>query len=208
MRYIFWNIRGFGHSGRRTLLKEYITREGINFVAFQETIKADFSHRNLTSIDPFSKFEWRWVPASGHSGGILLGCNRDCCDVLSWSLGIHFVSVTVKHQASARTWAVVAVYGPADHSLSANFLGEIRSLVHDLDLAQIPVLVGGDFNLIRSGADKSNSNIDWPRVHLFNDAIASMDLREVARSGACYTWTKKQLAPIRSVLDMIFMSVE
>ncbi|XP_073363194.1 uncharacterized protein [Aegilops tauschii subsp. strangulata] len=33
-----------------------------------------------------------------------------------------------------------------------------------------------------------------------------MAIREVVRSGARYTWTNKQLAPVRSVLDRVFIS--
>uniref|UniRef100_A0A8R7P1U2 Endonuclease/exonuclease/phosphatase domain-containing protein n=1 Tax=Triticum urartu TaxID=4572 RepID=A0A8R7P1U2_TRIUA len=64
----------------------------------------------------------------------------------------------------------------------------------------------GDFNLICSGADKNNPNIDWPRVNLFNNTIASCALREIARTGARFTWTNKQLSPVRSVLDRVFVS--
>ena len=39
---------------------------------------------------------------------------------------------------------------------------------------------------------------------MFNNTIAYMALREVAR--ARYTWNNKQLAPVRSVLDRVFMS--
>ena len=38
MRYLFWNIRGCEHSGRRTQLKEYIARERIDIIALQEMI--------------------------------------------------------------------------------------------------------------------------------------------------------------------------
>ena len=41
---------------------------------------------------------------------------------------------------------------------------------------------------------------------MFNSAIAAMALREVTRSGATFTWTNKQLDPVRSVLDRVFMS--
>ena len=58
MRFIFWNIRGFGHAGRRTQLKEFIREEGIDVVGLQETIKADFSHRDLLAVDPLERFAW------------------------------------------------------------------------------------------------------------------------------------------------------
>ena len=68
-----------------------------------------------------------------------------------------------------------------------------------------PVLIGGDFNLIRGIEDKNNRNINWPRVHLFNDCIANLSLREIARTGAAYTWTNKQTNHVRSVLDRVFV---
>src|SRR3954465_14304384 len=72
--------------------------------------------------------------------------------------------------------------------------------------ANIPIVLGGDFNLIRSGADKNNRNIDWPRVTLFNNTIASCALREIARTGARFTWTNKKPSAGGSVLDRVFVS--
>ena len=62
MRYIFWNIRGCGHGGRRTQLREYMSKEHIDFVALQETIKADFTFRDLVAYDPLQRFDWFWTP--------------------------------------------------------------------------------------------------------------------------------------------------
>jgi hypothetical protein len=73
-------------------------------------------------------------------------------------------------------------------------------------LSQYPVVVAGDFNLIRGSADKNNSNIDWARVSLFNDSIARMDLGEIRRTGARFTWSNKQANPVRSVLDRVLVS--
>jgi hypothetical protein len=100
-------------------------------------------------------------------------------------------------------WCFILVYGPADHGRSDEFL---RELAREVDASPFPVVLAGDFNLIRGASDKNNSNICWPRVRRFNDAIAAMSLREVARVGARYTWTNKQLNPIRCVLDRVFVS--
>jgi hypothetical protein len=97
----------------------------------------------------------------------------------------------------------VGVYGPADHSRSPLFLQELEEVV---TRATYRVLVAGDFNLIRGSADKNNRNIDWSRVNLFNDSIARLQLREVVPYGARFTWTNKQLNPVRSVLDRVFIS--
>ena len=205
MRAIFWNIHGFGHAGRRTQLKEYMHREDVDIVGLQETIKGDFRFHELLAIDPLERFEWQHIPAVGHSGGLLLGLNRTLYEIIDWDVGSFFISAHFRVRASRRELVVIQVYGLADHSRSAEFLGELQAKVNSVTEAALPVLVGGDFNLIRSGADKSNSNINWPRVAMFNDAIASMALREVARTSARFTWTNKQLDSVRSVLDRVFM---
>ena len=187
------------HSGLRPFrspnpAQEYIARERIDVVALQETIKADFTYRDLAAYDPLHRFVWGWVPSCGHSGGLLLGCNSDVCDVVRWDAGTFFIPVTIKHMISFVSWAIVCVYGPADHSRAADFLGEIQSLVGAKQAANIPIVLGGDFNLIRTGADKNNHDIDWPRVNLLNNTIVACALREIARTGARFTWTNKQLS--------------
>jgi hypothetical protein len=66
----------------------------------------------------------------------------------------------------------------------------------------------GDFNLIRGPQDKNNSNINWPLVNTFNDCIANLALKEIARSGARFTWSNRKSNPVRSVLDRVLVSAE
>ena len=43
-------------------------------------------------------------------------------------------------------------------------------------------------------------------MSLFNNAITAAALREIARTGARYTWTNKQREPVHCVLDRVFCS--
>lgn len=97
------------------------------------------------------------------------------------------------------------VYGPTDHALPADFLWELCILI---DTINNPTNVEGDFNLIRTADDKSSHNICWSRVHMFNDAYAYMELREIQRVGARDTWTNHQLKLICSVLDRVLVSAD
>lgn len=60
----------------------------------------------------------------------------------------------------------MVVYGPADNH-SVDFLGETQAKVVAVAAAHLPIVVGGDFNLIRSRANKNNDDIYWPRVWRF-----------------------------------------
>uniref|UniRef100_A0A453J5Q0 Endonuclease/exonuclease/phosphatase domain-containing protein n=1 Tax=Aegilops tauschii subsp. strangulata TaxID=200361 RepID=A0A453J5Q0_AEGTS len=76
----------------------------------------------------------------------------------------------------------------ADHGRSADFLAELKTKV---ERCTISVVVPGDFNLIRWASYKSSPNVDRVRMRLFNDSIADLALREIARVGARFTWTNK-----------------
>ncbi|XP_071683220.1 uncharacterized protein [Lolium perenne] len=203
MRALFWNIRGFGRRGRRTLLKEYLRLHRIDLVLLQETIKQDFTDAELTSLEVGEKFFWSWLPANGHSGGMLLGVRDSLFEVGRMDRGQLFLSLSVLHRVSNKKLEVIGIYGPADHARSRGFLDEISGKIARCTL---PILMGGDFNLIRAAEDKSNANLNWPLIDLFNNTIASWALREIPRTGARFTWSNHQLNPVRSALDRVFVS--
>jgi exonuclease III len=177
--------------------------ERVDILGLQETLKQDFSSAELHSLECGGQFAWCWVPANGHSGGMLLGFRDECFEVGAWRKGVFFISADVYQRNIKAKWCFMLVYGPADHSRTGEFLDELQ---HEVDNCQLPLVVGGDFNLIRKLADKSNEVVCWPRIRRFNDAIAAMSLRELNRAGARFTWTNNQLDPIRSVLDRVFVT--
>ena len=207
MRALFWNLRGFGHDGRRRQLIEYIRDEHIDIVAIQETLRSEFTLQELEHLSPHL-FAWHWLPSSGtsgHSGGILLGVKDATFEVGSMDRGEFFVSMEIFERALNFKWEVIAVYGPADHRRSPAFLAELQLKISN---SPHPVLVGGDFNLIRSPDEKNNSRVNFPRMQLFNDWIAELGLRELDRTGARFTWTNRQTIPTQSMLDRVLVSPE
>uniref|UniRef100_A0A453EWV6 Reverse transcriptase domain-containing protein n=1 Tax=Aegilops tauschii subsp. strangulata TaxID=200361 RepID=A0A453EWV6_AEGTS len=119
--------------------------------------------------------------------------------------GEFFVRMALFERALNFKWEIIIVYGPADHRRSASFLDELKRKV---SAACLPVVVGGDFNLLRFAEDKSNGLVNFPRMQMFNDCIAKLGLRELHRIGAGFTWTNRQADPTRSVLDRVLVSPE
>ncbi|KAI4990490.1 hypothetical protein ZWY2020_038853 [Hordeum vulgare] len=152
MKLLCWNIRGFGLSGRRRQLIEYVRQEAIDIVGLQETIRQDFSIHELQRLS-HHQFAWQWLLAAGHSGGILLGVREDAFSVEDMDRGEFFVSMSVTDRRVHLSWEVIIVYGPVDHGRSADFLAKLKNKV---ERCTSPVLVAGDFNLIR-WADTSPS---------------------------------------------------
>ncbi|KAE8821701.1 hypothetical protein D1007_00107 [Hordeum vulgare] len=104
-------------------------------------------------------------------------------------LGEFFVSMEIFERALNFKWEIVIMYGPADHRRSPAFLVELHQKISN---SLLPVVVGGDFNLILSPNEKNNDRINLPRMQLFNDWIAELGLREIERTGARFTWTNHQ----------------
>ena len=168
MRALFWNICGFGHDGRRRQLVEYVRDEHIDIITIQETMRTEFSLHELDCLSSHL-FAWHWLPSSGnsgHSGGILLGVKDATFEVGGMDRGEFFVSMEVFERALNFKWEVVIVYGPADHRRSPTFLAELHQKI---SASLLPVVVGGDFNLIHSPDKKNNDRINLPRMQLFND---------------------------------------
>ena len=71
-----------------------------------------------------------------------------------------------------------------------------------------PLLIGGDFNIIRRSSEKSNNRFNdrWP--FLFSACIESLDLRELELFGRCFTWANSLEMPTIERLDRVLMSTE
>ena len=120
MKALFWNIRGMGKPTRVRLLKDLISQEQFELVGVQETIKQHFFLQELEALMPGINFKWNWVPAKGHSGGVLLGVSGDILEVENWVTNF-FVEAQVRHRSSNLRWSFLTVYGPANHELSEIF---------------------------------------------------------------------------------------
>jgi endonuclease/exonuclease/phosphatase family metal-dependent hydrolase len=100
---------------------------------------------------------------------------------------------------------MIAVYGAAQEEHKPAFLSELVRICEDEPL---PMIVGGDFNIIRRIEEKNNDNFNtrWPFI--FNAIIESLDLRELSLSGRQYTWANRRDTPTYEKLDRILASVE
>ena len=123
-------------------------------------------------------------------------------EVLAFSDGDFHIKCHLQNKADNFTWSLVAVYGAAQDAHKSDFLRELVNLAKD---NPYPILIDGDFNLVRSSHEKSNGCFDpqWP--FLFNAVIDSLDLREVAMVGLQFTWANNHPVPTYEKLDRVLM---
>ena len=97
------------------------------------------------------------------------------------------------------------VYGSAYPEFKMDFVAELHDI---LDSASYPILICGDFNLVRNESEKSSGLVNHHTTFLFNDWINRWGLLEISISNRGFIWSNNQDNPIFAVLDRVFASVD
>lgn len=174
--------------------------EDLELVAVQETIKQNFEDWELKELSGNRDFCWICSPAKGHSGGLLLGVDVEGFEIENSIKYTHFIGFLIRNRLSNFRFWVLNVYGPAQHDLSEDFINELYEFSAKVEL---PIVMGGDFNLIRNNKERNHGQGDQKLMDLFNDFIGRLHLREIFVSGAKFTWSNKQKLPTLVKLDRI-----
>jgi exonuclease III len=121
----------------------------------------------------------------GRSGGMLLEINLQTFDIGEIEEGDFLIRFKVRHKRDDFKFNLISVYGPVQLDLKSNFLSE---LVRVCSKEALPIVIGGDFNIIHSLDEKNNNNYNdrWP--FLFNAIIDTLNLRELEMSRRKFTW--------------------
>ena len=123
-------MRGFNAAqGRTRQIYEFVGDHRLDFVCLQETIKNEFSLLELRKLVGGFNVVWHYIPAIGHSGGILVGARVDTFEVKHTDQGQYFCSMTLVQKTTGHSWELICVYGPACHSGSADFIFELSEKV-------------------------------------------------------------------------------
>jgi hypothetical protein len=197
------NCRGVGKKGMSCLLVDFIRDQEVDFMGPQETIKKDYSPAFFRTIDPQNLFDWKWIGSTGRSGGILGGFRLSRFSITDTVVGRFFIKVTLMDLKLRVTWCLVIVYGVAQINDKEDFLTELGMVCSD---QRHPVLIGGDFNIIRFSSEKNKCMRTNKWTDMFNSIINTYALREIHLSGGQYTWSNNQKDPTLEKLDRFLMS--
>ena len=205
MKGCFWNCNGFRDTAKHLLVIETIREYKLDFFAISEMGRDNFSAPFLNKLSGGFDFHWYCLPPQGRSEGMLVGVNSTTLHVNNVSHGDRCVKIKLRAKSDGFEWSLVSVYGAAQDNQKHEFLVEFAR-IYDNDSQ--PMLVGGDFNIIRRKEEKNNDNFDsrWP--FMFNAIIESLDLREIALSSRQFTWASRRDKPTYEKLDRVLASVE
>lgn len=115
------------------------------------------------------------------------------------------VSLMVEDKLTSFCWKLIVVYGSPYDSGKVDFINELHSIMSKW---QGPMVIGGDFNLVRSSAEKSNGIVDFRWVDIFNGWIDKWALIDLELGDRKFTWTNNQDKRIMARIDRVFISTE
>jgi exonuclease III len=168
MKGLFWNSIGLRDLAKYNFLFDTSCEYHLDFVAILETCRDDFTTSDLTHFCGGKDFFWHWTSPRGQSGGILLEINLQLFDIGNITLGDYHIKFNVKTKVDGFKWALIAAYGAAQDEFKEAFLTEMVQICSTDDK---PALIGGDFNIIRSHAEKNNDRYNDRCPFLFNTCI-------------------------------------
>jgi hypothetical protein len=199
-----WNNGGFKDQAKHSVVHDTIAEFCLDFFAVLETARDKFLVPFLKNMSGGRDFLWYCLPPQGRSGGILVGFNAQTVRIMNVISGDRCVKFHLVNKSGEFEWSLVVVYGAAQEAQKGEFLPELVRMCKNDNL---PMLVGGDFNIIRHQEEKNNDNFNvrWPFI--FNAIIESLDLREIALSGRQFTWANRKEIPTYEKLDRVLASV-
>jgi endonuclease/exonuclease/phosphatase family metal-dependent hydrolase len=115
------------------------------------------------------------------------------------------VILFVKSKSDGFEWLLVPVYGAAQDKHKHEFLVELARMC---DSETLPMLLAGDFNILRRPEDKSNDNYNPRWSFTFNAIIKNLNLREIMLSRRQYNWASRRSNPTYEKLYRVLASVE
>jgi endonuclease/exonuclease/phosphatase family metal-dependent hydrolase len=116
--------------------------------------------------------------------------------------GVFFSSMSLENRKDKFCWEIINVYGPMREEKKVNFY---RSFTKNMR-CQVPIVICGDFNMIRYNHEKSYGASHNIWMDMFNNFIEDTTLREIKKVGGRFTWINKQRGPVMSNLDRFFVS--
>jgi hypothetical protein len=111
-----------------------------------------FSDAFLQNLCGDRNFIWHCKEPNGRSGGILLGIDLDVFYIGAIDEEDFYVKFTLCNKCDCFRWSLIAIYGLAQNDKKEAFLLELVQMARHETL---PILIGGDFNILRGPHEKN-----------------------------------------------------
>jgi exonuclease III len=151
MKGVFWNTNGLKDPKKHKFISGLTKEHDLNFIALSKTGRSDFEPRFLKNLCAGRDYLWHSISHVGRSGGMLLGIDLQFFDIGAIDEGQFYIKFHLCNKADHYKWALALVYGPAQGEHKERFLAK---LVNMCSHENLPLLIGGDYNILRHPLEK------------------------------------------------------
>ncbi|GMJ09606.1 hypothetical protein HRI_004629800 [Hibiscus trionum] len=171
---ITWNIRGLCRWEKKVVVRKLVTRTKSKIVFLQETKLRSVEVKTISQLcGRRCNFEFKFSASVGAAGGLI-----SCWDSSFFSnercvIEQNFIGLIGKYAGSDLKCALINVYGPNVASERRVFFDRLATLISKIEL---PVLIGGDFNIVRNAEEKIGASFNKKSMAVFSEFIEGLTL--------------------------------
>ncbi|KAL4383150.1 hypothetical protein GQ457_15G021490 [Hibiscus cannabinus] len=178
------------------------TKAKIMFVQESKVQNVDVSLLNqLCGTHNNSKF--LLSASNGSAGGLITIWDSTFFECESHVINPNFIVMYGKCLLNNLHFVLANVYGPNEVEKRRLFFCELKNC---LDGFQAHVILGGDFNAIRTAEERIGISFLRGSMESFSDFIDELSLIDLPLQGGCFTWSNFRDKPSFSRLDRFLLS--
>lgn len=134
-----------------------------------------------------------------------MGPRLEFYDVGSFQQGDFMILMNLWVKINKVKWNLLVVYGAAQEEHKTPFLTELSAFCARNNE---PIVIGGDFNIIRYAHERNRPGGVHRFSGLFNSLINFHELSKIVMSGGLFTWSNNKEVPTLEKLDWVLISKE
>ncbi|XP_057443208.1 uncharacterized protein LOC130735124 [Lotus japonicus] len=203
--WLTWNVRGLGGTTKREIVKKAIQQLKPELLFIQETKLNEQRQRSIQKWAQGMKFRHVEVYSDGSAGGLLCMWKENNIQVLTVVTDTNFILLTLKIPNYEQPVMVGNVYGP--HTVAERRVFFEALYNHILGHVGM-VLLGGDFNAVLLGAERSSGGVLDAGDIIFQQFVQDSNLSDLPLMNWDYTWFSSRNDGLWSRLDRWLVSDE
>lgn len=188
MNCVVWNIRGVGKGEKTISLKQLVNKHKVNIMGLIETKHRHTMASRIRRFWGSDDFEFCESFASEtHGGGIVAIWDPLYFAVNSKHIEVRWIILEGTVKMVNMDCCIAIIYGPTVRMERMQFFDNLKNVLLSFNK---PILVMGDFNVVRLACERVGSFRCDLSSRTFDNWIQSMGLIELPLHGLKFTWRR------------------
>ena len=194
-------MRGLGAQQKKTMVKNLIKNECLDFIGLVETKHVDLSQWDIMAIWGQQSHGWVHSPVIEGSGGVIVAWHTASFETISSIIAPRWICVIGEFMQDHFRCAVCTIYAPNCQNERLQLWDQLRSLK---EMLEFPLMLMGDFNEVLAPAERRGAEITTLSMRHLKDFVFDMQLIDLEINQQ-FTWLRRNAA---SRIDRVLVTKE